>query len=324
MKKLNYGELISSVWNSLMEFITSKVIVDQADNYTNKKLMAKEYDITFNLNIDHELFDYDCIEIKYSINIFDLRNIIIFHWYNIEKDEDNRDFASCIHTDFLNDMENNDFHDTPSAILDFVSDNISDMVYDNRFASKMLKDITEPNLNNRVFELDDEYSIEEFNICKSNKNSYSSTVEFIDIDKTILENKKNNSNKELGLLKRNVCIDDINDAMNEGAYAVLNYISLIDDEDRLFKLNINIHTTTKISEDALYENNICLSCLEKNEDSTITGDIEVEKINYNQKEIKEDILINESILEKYIQTSLLASKYISSENIDMEIIVINE
>ena len=89
-------------------------------------------------------------------------------------------------------------------------------------------------------------------------------------------------------------------------------------------MSINIHTTTKISEDALYENNICLSCLEKNEDSTITGDIEVEKINYNQKEVKEDILINESTLEKYIQTSLLASKYISSENIDMEIIVINE
>ena len=224
----------------------------------------------------------------------------------------------------MNDIENNGFHETPSMVLDFVSDNISDMVYDNRFAPKMVKDITEPNINNRVFELDDEYSIEEFDICKSDKNSYSSTVEFIDIDKIILENKKNNSNKELEILKRDVCIDDINDAMNEGAYAVLNYISLIDDDDRLFKLSINIHTTTKISEDALYENNICLSCLEKNEDSTITGDIEVEKINYNKKEVKEDILINESTLEKYIQTSLLASKYISSENIDMEITVINE
>ena len=322
MKKLNYGELVSSVWDSLMDFITSKVIVDQADNYTNKKPMTKEYDITFNLNIDHELFDYDCIQIKYSINVFDLRNIIIFHWYNLEN-EDNRDYASCIHIDFMNDIENNGFHETPSMVLDFASDNISDMVYDNRFAPKMVKDITEPNINNRVFELDDEYSIEEFNICKSDKNSYSSTVEFIDIDKIILENKKNNSNEELEILKRDVCIDDINDAMNEGAYAVLNYISLIDD-DRLFKLSINIHTTTKISEDALYENNICLSCLEKNEDSTITGDIEVEKINYNKKEVKEDILINESTLEKYIQTSLLESKYISSENIDMEITVINE
>lgn len=323
MKKLNYGELVSSVWDSLMDFITSKVIVDQADNYTNKKPMTKEYDITFNLNIDHELFDYDCIQIKYSINVFDLRNIIIFHWYNFEN-ENNRDYANCIHIDFINDIEENGFHETPSMILDFVSDNISDMVCDNRFAPKMFKDITEPNTNNRVFELDDEYSIEEFNICKSDKNNYSSTVEFIDIDKIILENKKNNSNEELEILKRDVCIDDINDAMNEGVYAVLNYISLIDDEDRLFKLNINIHTTTKISEDALYENNICLSCLEKNEDSTITGDIEVEKINYNKKEVKEDILINESTLEKYIQTSLLASKYISSENIDMEITVINE
>ena len=45
MKKLNYGELVSSVWDSLMDFITSKVIVDQADNYTNKKPMTKEYDI---------------------------------------------------------------------------------------------------------------------------------------------------------------------------------------------------------------------------------------------------------------------------------------